>query len=112
MIRQFYRGNEIWTLPGGRIEENETSEQAAIREVLEETGLQIEIKKLLLETYNERINGMYYCYLGSIIGGKLQLGIDPEIINQPQELKEVRWTPIKELDDHKEIQRIIEIIKE
>lgn len=27
MIRQFYRGNEIWTLPGGKIEENETSEQ-------------------------------------------------------------------------------------
>jgi len=40
------------------------------------------------------------------------LGIDPEIINQPQELKEVRWIPINELDDHNEIQRIIEMLKE
>jgi 8-oxo-dGTP diphosphatase len=36
-----------WAIPGGRIEENETAEQCAIREMKEETGLEIEIEKLV-----------------------------------------------------------------
>ncbi|MCR8633076.1 NUDIX domain-containing protein [Paenibacillus radicis (ex Xue et al. 2023)] len=33
MVRQLYKGEEIWTFPGGSIEEGETPEHAAIREV-------------------------------------------------------------------------------
>lgn len=36
-----------WCLPGGRMEINETCEEAVIREVKEETGLECEIVKLL-----------------------------------------------------------------
>jgi len=35
-----------WTIPGGRMEENESFEEAAIRETLEETGLSIKITGL------------------------------------------------------------------
>jgi 8-oxo-dGTP diphosphatase len=41
------RGKTRWGLPKGAVSEGETSEQAALREVLEETGLQAEIVKLL-----------------------------------------------------------------
>jgi 8-oxo-dGTP pyrophosphatase MutT (NUDIX family) len=41
------RGRTRWGLPKGAVSEGETSEQAALREVLEETGLEAEIVKPL-----------------------------------------------------------------
>lgn len=37
----------MWGFPGGRVEPGETVEQAACREVLEETGLTIRIERLI-----------------------------------------------------------------
>ncbi|MFD0675913.1 MULTISPECIES: NUDIX domain-containing protein [unclassified Paenibacillus] len=104
MVRQLYKGEEIWTFPGGSIEEGETSEQAA-------TGLKVEITKPLLQLYNERIQGMYYCYLGTVLEGDLQLGYDPERIHEEQELKEVRWISINELLDNNEVKRILPYLR-
>jgi 8-oxo-dGTP diphosphatase len=36
-----------WAVPGGRIEDNETAEECARREMKEETGLDIEIMRLI-----------------------------------------------------------------
>ncbi|XEC97322.1 NUDIX hydrolase [Paenibacillus tarimensis] len=110
MVRQMYKGEEIWTFPGGSIEEGETPEQAAIREVYEETDLKVEIIRPLVEVYNERIKGMYYCFLGTIIEGTVKLGHDPELKNHKQELKEVRWILIDELHDNNEVKRIKNLI--
>lgn len=40
-------GTDEWTLPGGGLEPHETPEQAALREVFEETGLHVELTGLL-----------------------------------------------------------------
>jgi 8-oxo-dGTP diphosphatase len=40
-------GKGLWSVPGGRIEPGETDEQAVVREVREETGLEVECGSLL-----------------------------------------------------------------
>ena len=43
------RGGQVWALPKGRVDPGETPEQAALREVLEETGNLVEIGELVDE---------------------------------------------------------------
>jgi 8-oxo-dGTP diphosphatase len=47
----------FWEFPGGKVESDETFEQAAMRECLEETGLRVCVKRLLMENYHEYPHG-------------------------------------------------------
>lgn len=60
-----------WYLPAGRMEKGETIVQAAVREVLEETGLECEPNTLLVV---ETAGGMWYRFVltANIVGGELK----------------------------------------
>lgn len=64
----------VWIYPGGHIEENETPDQTVMREVKEETGLDVEIigkKDKSLSDYNVDVSALYipYAILCELIGG-------------------------------------------
>jgi len=69
-----------WALPGGFINEGESSEQAAVREAREETGLIVELMSLLY-CYSQpdrdpRQHMLSVAFVGKIFGGELKAGDD------------------------------------
>ena len=87
----------LWSLPKGHIEENETPEQAALREVLEETGIESEISKSLgaidfwFMAGGKRIHKTVHHFLFRETGGTLA----PQIT----EVDEVAWFPLGRIID-------------
>jgi ADP-ribose pyrophosphatase YjhB (NUDIX family) len=71
-------GEGLWTVPGGRLERNETLAQAVAREVREETGLIVEVGALacVVERMGDDFHFVILDYLARTIGGTLQAASD------------------------------------
>jgi ADP-ribose pyrophosphatase YjhB (NUDIX family) len=54
LLRRVKKGKTFYTFPGGRVEEGESVEQGLIRELKEETSLDVEPVEMLLETKNSK----------------------------------------------------------
>ena len=85
----------LWSLPKGHIEEGETPEQAAIREVAEETGITSSITKSLgvidfwFMAGGKRIHKTVHHFMFTEVGGTL--------LAQESEVDEVSWFPLAEI---------------
>lgn len=100
MVKQSHEGKDIWMVPGGGIEEGENAREAATREVLEETGLEVRIGRLLWhveEVSEKRGQRFVNFFLGEITGGSLGLGADPEFDDEHQVLREAKFLSKKEI---------------
>jgi 8-oxo-dGTP pyrophosphatase MutT (NUDIX family) len=70
LVKSTYQRLHPWGLPGGSLDYGESPEDAVKREVWEETGLIVEIKRfLLVKTWSPDRVGMYY--LCEITGGEI-----------------------------------------
>ena len=85
-----YKG--CWALPGGFDEEGETVEEAAVREALEETGLEVKllnIEKVLSQPERDpRGRTISIVYSAEAIGGELKASDDAEDVKRFKEVPE------------------------
>jgi ADP-ribose pyrophosphatase YjhB (NUDIX family) len=71
-----------WSIPGGHLEFGEGLEAAAVRETLEETGIEIRItgligfKNVITRESGGRYHDVLFCYAGVAKGGRLKKGKD------------------------------------
>jgi 8-oxo-dGTP pyrophosphatase MutT (NUDIX family) len=91
------RGRLLWSLPKGHVEEGETAEAAAVREVMEETGITGRVVAPLgtidfwFVADGRRIHKTVHHYLLLATAGELS---DDDV-----EVAQVEWVPIAELGD-------------
>lgn len=82
MVRRAHEpGRGRWSIPGGRVEAGETDAQALIREVAEETGLVVEIVRLLGTVQRQAPDGAVFdiCdYRCRVTAGTLRPGDDAD----------------------------------
>ena len=72
---------EYYVIPGGHLDENETFEEAVIREVKEELGIDVKINNEILHAYNEELNLDEKFFECMYLSGKLGTGIGEEWTN-------------------------------
>jgi 8-oxo-dGTP pyrophosphatase MutT (NUDIX family) len=111
------RGRLLWSLPKGHIEAGETAEEAAVREVGEETGIIGRVVAPLgtidfwFVAEDRRVHKTVHHFLLQATGGELS---DDDV-----EVAEVAWVPLDELearlayaDERRLIRRATELLEE
>lgn len=89
-------GRLLWSLPKGHIEDGETVEQTAVREVKEETGISARVLRPLgaidywFVAQQRRVHKTVHHFLLEATGGELS--------DEDVEVTEVAWVPLAELE--------------
>ncbi len=94
--RRRERSSPTWSLPKGTPHKGETSKQTALREVSEETGLDVRILATVGDIHyrfvreGRRIDKTVHYFLMAAVGG--------ELADHDHEFEEVRWMALAEAD--------------
>ncbi len=94
LIHRKKEGREYWVFPGGKIEEKETPEKAIIREVKEETSLNVTEANYSFDYVDEEknINPVFLC---QVKNGRLQLGGPEAQKNSDENWYHPEWIELK-----------------
>ena len=106
LIERHRAGLHYYVFPGGGVDEGETVEQAAIRETMEELGVEIAIRQKVLIVQFDQSRQVYF--LVELVGGKFGTGTGEEFTdadpNDPTEgVYTPIWVPIRDLPQYEKV---------
>ncbi|SFS40972.1 NUDIX hydrolase [Paenibacillus sp. 453mf] len=87
------KDNNRWSLPGGAVEEGECFDEAAVREVKEETGFDINIHGIVAvneaKISHSNEHALFITFNAEIVGGNKK-------IIRPEEITDIQWISLEE----------------
>ncbi|HET9911122.1 MAG TPA: NUDIX domain-containing protein [Anaerolineales bacterium] len=107
LMERYRAGFHYFIFPGGGVDEGETPEQAAVREAMEELGIEIAIRQKVAEIQvGQRSRQIYF--LVEQIGGEFGTGTGEEFedSNRDNPQKGIyipTWMPVEDLPGHTNI---------
>ena len=104
LIERYRAGLHYYSFPGGGVDEGESPEQAAIREAMEELGIEVAIKQKVADVHLANKRRQFY-FLVEQTGGEFGTGtgkeFDPSNLDNPQKGMYIPiWMTIQELPQH------------
>ena len=106
LIERFRAGKHYFAFPGGGVDEGESPEEAAVREAMEELGIEVVLKQKVAEIF---FNGRrQHYFLVEHVGGEFGSGTGEEFTDSHPDDPETgvyipMWMPIEELPEHDNI---------
>jgi 8-oxo-dGTP diphosphatase len=91
--RRIAEGELMWQFPAGAIEADESAEEAAVRETLEETGLTVSSVKLLGDRVHPKSGRLMSYTACDIVSGEA-------IVGDEEEIAEVAWVTHGEIPEY------------
>ena len=100
-------GAGLWSLPGGRVETGESLHEALVREVFEETGLEVVVDRFV--GYVERIGDDYHFVILDFAVTLLDADADPIAAD---DAAEAAWVPFEDLGDLRLVDGLYEFLRD
>ncbi|MDQ3123874.1 MAG: NUDIX domain-containing protein [bacterium] len=100
LIERWRPGLHYYSIPGGGIDEDEDSSHTVVREICEETTLEITVNKLLYDLTEATEGHKHYIYLCNFISGTPSLPSDSEEFQAGSNNRfKPAWVDIKKLPE-------------
>ena len=91
-----HQNNNLWSFPKGHMEPGETEIEAALREVKEETGLDVKIDDSKRYVFGYLIEELSIDKTVVLFLAQVEDGVDMK--KQDSEIAELRWVPFDEVE--------------
>ncbi|MCH7397237.1 NUDIX domain-containing protein [Belliella sp. DSM 107340] len=100
LLKHKMGGNKyFWSVPGGGMKYGSSATENLKREFLEETGLEIEIKRFICtsEHLAPPLHAIELFFEVEVTGGEFKMGKDPELSDEFQLITEMRFFDIENI---------------